>query len=64
MSAKMKYCQNTLFAATIYYGNTNDILMNIKISDLQLHCESFEINFSDNKTQQSRLFQWDKGTKK
>jgi len=34
--------------------------MNIKISDLQLHSESFKINSPDNKTQQSRLFQWEK----
>jgi len=60
MSAQLKYCQNILFAATIYLRNTNDILMNIKISDLQLHSESFKINSSDNKSQQSKLFQWKK----
>jgi len=60
MSAQMKYCQNIMFAATIYLKNTNDILMNIKISDLQLHSESFKINSSNNKAQRSRLFQWKK----
>jgi hypothetical protein len=59
VSAQMKYCQNKLFAATIYLRNTNDILMNIKISDLKLHSKSFKINFSD-KAQQSTLFQWTK----
>ena len=60
----MKYCQNILFTATIYLRNTNDILMNIKISDLKLHSESFKIHSSDNKAQQSSLFQWKKGTNK
>jgi hypothetical protein len=60
MSAQMKYCQNILFAATIYLRNTNDILMNIKISDPQLNSESFKMNSSDNTAQQSRLFQWGK----
>lgn len=63
MSAQMKYCQNIMFAATIYLRNTNDILMNIKISDLQLHSESFKMNSSDNTAQRSRVLQY-KRTKK